>query len=350
MVMPRSIIAGIGMYVPENVYTNEHMTKYMDTSDAWIQERTGVKERRFAHRNSETTATMGIEAAKIAIERAGITAQDIDFIIFATLSPDYYFPGCGVLVQRAMKMKEVGALDVRNQCSGFVYAVSVGDQFIRSGMYKNILIIGSEKHSFVLDFNTRSRNISVIFGDGAGAVVLQPAEDENRGILSTHLHSDGNDAELLAVYNPGSHSNYWQKNLADYNETELGDLYESHAMIDKLQNLPVMDGPAVFKKAIAKFPEVIMEALSKNGYSPSDLTLLIPHQANIRISQFVQHKLNLKDEQVFNNIQKYGNTTAASVPLALCEAWQEGKIKQGDLVCLAAFGSGFTWASALMKW
>lgn len=348
--MPRSIIAGVGMYVPETIFTNEDMMKYMDTSDAWIQERTGIKERRFAHRTNETTTTMGIEAAKMAIERAGITPQDIDFIIFATLSPDYYFPGCGVLVQRAMKMKEVGALDVRNQCSGFVYGLSVGDQFIRSGMYKNILVIGSEKHSFVLDFNTRSRNISVIFGDGAGAVVLQPTEDENRGILSSHLHSDGTEAEILALYNPGSHANYWKEGLADYDDVELGGLYENHAMVEKLQYFPVMDGPGVFKKAVVKFPEVIVEALNANGYKPSDLSLLIPHQANMRISQFVQHKLSLRDDQVFNNIQKYGNTTAASVPLALCEAWQEGKIKKGDLICLAAFGSGFTWASTLLKW
>ncbi len=348
--MPRSIIAGVGMYVPENIFTNEDMTKYMDTSDAWIQERTGIKERRFADRTKETTTTMGVEAAKMAIDRAGITPQDIDFIIFATLSPDYYFPGCGVLVQRAMKMKEVGALDVRNQCSGFVYALSVGDQFIRSGTYKNILVIGSEKHSFVLDFNTRSRNISVIFGDGAGAVVLQPTEEENRGIISSHLHSDGTEAEILALYNPGSHANYWKEGLADYEDAELGELYENQAMVDKLQNFPIMDGPAVFKKAAVKFPEVIMEALNKNGYKTSDLSLLIPHQANMRISQFVQQKLHLRDDQVFNNIQKYGNTTAASVPLALCEAWQEGRIKEGDLICLAAFGSGFTWASTLLKW
>jgi len=348
--MPRSVIAGIGMYVPANIFTNDDMAKYMDTSDAWIQERTGIKERRFADRTKETTTTMGIEAAKIAIERAGITPQDIDFIIFATLSPDYYFPGCGVLVQRAMQMKEIGALDVRNQCSGFVYALSVGDQFIRSGMYKNILIIGSEKHSFGIDFNTRSRNISVIFGDGAGAVVIQPTDDENRGVLSTHLHSDGNNAEMLAMYNPGTHANHWMKDLADYDDAEVGDMFESHAMIDKAQNRPFMDGQEVFKKAVVKFPEVIMEALDKNGYTPADIKMLIPHQANLRISQFVQHKLNLGDDQVYNNIQKYGNTTAASIPLALCEAWQEGKVKQGDLVCLAAFGSGFTWASALLKW
>ena len=348
--MPRSVIAGIGMYVPANVFTNDDMTKYMDTSDAWIQERTGIKERRFADRTNETTTTMGVEASKIAVERAGITPQDIDFIIFATLSPDYYFPGCGVLVQRAMQMKEIGALDVRNQCSGFVYALSVGDQFIRSGMYKNILVIGSEKHSFGIDFNTRSRNISVIFGDGAGAVVIQPTDDDNRGILSTHLHSDGNYAELLAMYNPGTHANHWMKGLADYDDADIGEMFESHAMIDKAQNRPFMDGPEVFKKAVVKFPEVIMEALDKNGYTPADIKMLIPHQANLRISQFVQHKLNLRDDQVFNNIQKYGNTTAASIPLALCEAWEGGKIKQGDLVCLAAFGSGFTWGSALLKW
>src|ERR1700754_4352695 len=216
--MVRSKIAGIGMYVPSNVVTNQDLTKYMDTSDEWIQERTGIKERHFAHRTEETTTTMGVEAAKIAMERAGTTPQEIDFIVFATLSPDYYFPGCGVLVQRALKMKEVGALDVRNQCSGFVYALSVADQFIKSGMYKNILVIGSEKHSFGLDMTTRGRNVSVIFGDGAGAVVLQPTEEEGRGILSTHLHSDGNDAEILAMYNPGTHANHWMKNLADYND------------------------------------------------------------------------------------------------------------------------------------
>lgn len=349
--MPRSFIAGIGMYVPSNVMTNQDLTRYMETSDEWIQERTGIKERRYAHRTEETTATMGIEAAKVAIERAGITPQDIDFIVFATLSPDYYFPGCGVLVQRALKMKEIGALDVRNQCSGFVYALSVADQFIRSGMYKNILVIGSEKHSFGLDFSTRGRNVSVIFGDGAGAVVLQPTDDPEQGILSSHLHSDGGNAEILAMYNPGTHANHWSsQKLADFIEAEIGEMFMSHAMIDNAQNFPNMDGPTVFKIAVEKFPAVIMEALQANGYTPADIKILIPHQANLRISQFVQKKLGLRDDQVYNNIQRYGNTTAASVPIALCEAWQNGLIQKGDLVCLAAFGSGFTWASALLKW
>jgi 3-oxoacyl-[acyl-carrier-protein] synthase-3 len=349
--MPQSKIAGVGKYIPQQVVTNHDLTQYMDTSDEWIQERTGIRERRYAHRTEETTTTMGVLAAQQAIERAGTTAAEIDFIIFATLSPDYYFPGCGVLLQRAMNMREVGALDVRNQCSGFLYALSVGDQFIRSGMYKNILVVGSEKHSFGLDFTTRGRNISVIFGDGAGAVVLQPAAEEGTGILSTHLHSDGAAAEMLAMYNPGTHANHWaDKNYASFDEAEIGNMFMSHRMIDEAQNFPYMDGQSVFKKAVVKFPEVIMEALNKNNLTPADIHLLIPHQANLRISQFVQQKLQLRDDQVYNNIQQYGNTTAASVPIALCEAWEKGMIKKGELVCLAAFGSGFTWGSALIRW
>lgn len=349
--MLRSKIAGIGMYVPNNVVTNFDLEKYMETNDAWIQERTGIRERRYADRTEETTTTMAVEAATIAIQRADITAQDIDFIVFATLSPDYYFPGCGVLLQRAMKMKEIGALDIRNQCSGFVYALSVADQFVKSGMYKNILVVGSEKHSFGLDFSTRGRGVSVIFGDGAGAVVLQPTSKENQGIQSTHLHSDGESAEILAMYNPGTHANHWQQTpLADFDNAEIGEMFMSHAMIDKAQNFPYMDGPAVFKKAVVKIPEAIMEALNANHLKASDINMLIPHQANLRICQFVQQKLGLPDDRVHNNIQKYGNTTAASIPIALCEAWEEGKIKEGDLVCLASFGSGFTWASALLRW
>ena len=337
------------MYVPENIVTNNDLSAFIETSDEWIQERTGIQERRYAHRTEETTTTMAVKAAEIALQRASITAQDVDFIIFATLSPDYYFPGCGVLLQRAMKMKEIGALDIRNQCSGFVYAISVADQFIKTGMYKNILVVGSEKHSFGLDFTTRGRNISVIFGDGAGAVVLQPTT--NKGILSTHLHSDGESAEILAMYNPGTHANHWlEKPLADFDDAPRGEMFMSHAMIDNAQNFPYMDGQAVFKKAVVKFPEVIMEALEKNSLTPADIDMLIPHQANLRIAQYVQQKLQLSDDKVYNNIQKYGNTTAASIPIALCEAWEAGKIKDGDLVCLAAFGSGFTWGSVLMEW
>ncbi|MES2648510.1 MAG: beta-ketoacyl-ACP synthase III [Bacteroidota bacterium] len=348
--MKRSRFAGMGMYVPEQVITNDDLQQYMETSDAWIQERTGIKERHWAGRTGETTTTMGVKAATIAIERAGITTADIDFIIFATLSPDYYFPGCGVLLQRAMKMKEIGALDIRNQCSGFIYALSVADQFIKTGMYKNILVVASEKHSFGLDLSTRGRNVSVIFGDGAAAVVLQPASREGSGILSTHLHSNGDNAESLAMYNPGTHANYWKPGLADFNVGEQADMFMSHAMIDKAQNFPNMDGPSVFKMAVVKMPEAIMEALELHQLKPSQINLLITHQANLRISQVVQQKLGLTDNQVFNNIQRYGNTTAASIPIALCEAWQNGLVKEGDLVALAAFGSGFTWGSALINW
>jgi len=348
--MLQSKIAGIGYYVPKNVYTNNDLTRFMDTSDERIQERTGIKERRYADRIGETTTTMGVEAAKIAIERAHITPEDVDFIIFATLSPDYYFPGCAVLLQREMKMKEVGALDIRNQCSGFIYALSIADQFVKTGMYKNVLVVGSEKHSFALDFSTRGRAVSVIFGDGAGAVVVQPTAENPKGILSTHLHSDGDDAEKLAMYYPGASSGIWLDKMPDWPDQELGGLLMTKEMLEDGTAFPNMDGQAVFKKAVVKFPEVIHEALAKNNLKTNDIDLLIPHQANLRISQFVQKTLGLREDQVFNNIQKYGNTTAASVPIALCEAWEEGKIKDGDLVCLAAFGAGFTWGSALIRW
>ena len=348
--MLQSKIAGIGYYVPKNVYTNNDLTRFMDTSDEWIQERTGIKERRYADRIGETTTTMGVEAAKIAIERANITNEDVDFIIFATLSPDYYFPGCAVLLQREMGMKEVGALDIRNQCSGFIYALSIADQFVKTGMYKNVLVVGSEKHSFALDFSTRGRAVSVIFGDGAGAVVVQPTTEDGKGILSTHLHSDGTDAEKLAMYYPGASSGIWLDKMPDWPDQELGGLLMTKEMLEDGTAFPNMDGQAVFKKAVVKFPEVIHEALEKNNLKTNDISLLIPHQANLRISQFVQKTLGLREDQVFNNIQKYGNTTAASIPIALCEAWEEGKIKEGDLVCLAAFGAGFTWGSALIRW
>lgn len=348
--MLHSKIAGIGYYVPKNIYTNNDLTRFMDTNDEWIQERTGIKERRYADRIGETTTSMAVEASKVAMERANTSAEEIDFIIFATLSPDYYFPGCAVLLQREMGMKEVGALDIRNQCSGFIYALSIADQFIKTGMYKNILVVGSEKQSFALDFSTRGRAVSVIFGDGAGAVVLQPTQEEGKGILSTHLHADGAEAEKLAMYYPGASAGCYLENPPKWLDVELGQMLMTKEMLDDGSAFPYMDGQAVFKKAVVKFPEVIVEALAKNNLTPADMNLLVPHQANLRISQFVQKTLGLRDDQVFNNIQKYGNTTAASVPIALCEAWEEGKIKDGDLICLAAFGAGFTWGSALIRW
>jgi 3-oxoacyl-[acyl-carrier-protein] synthase III len=351
--MLNSKIAGIGHYVPERAVTNNELSTIMDTSDEWIQERTGIQERRYAKKFEETTTTMGAKAARIACERANITPQDVDFIIFATLSPDYYFPGCGVLVQRELGItkSEAGALDIRNQCSGFVYALSIADQFVKTGMYKNVLVIGSEMHSMGLEFSDRGRNVTVIFGDGAGAVVIQPTQKEGQGILTTHLHSDGTHAEELAMINPGSHGGYHLgKDKFKFPDTEFGEIFIYDGMLENKDIYPNMNGQLVFKTAVVKFPEVIREALTKTGLSASDIDILVPHQANLRISQFVQKQLGLRDDQVWNNIQKYGNTTAASIPIALCEAWEAGKVKEGDLVCLAAFGSGFTWGSALIRW
>jgi len=356
--MLQSKIAGMGKYVPEKVVTNDDLSKVMDTNDEWIQTRTGIKERRYAEKHKETTTTLGAKAARIAIERAGIEAEEVDFIIFATLSPDYYFPGCGVLLQRELGITktEIGALDIRNQCSGFIYGLSIADQFVKTGMYKNVLVVGAEMHSMGLDFSTRGRGVTVIFGDGAGAAIIQPTEKEGQGILSTKLHSDGTYAEKLAFINPGSHGGYHADKIEgdtdygyDYDE-EFGEIFFTQAMKDKGLMYPNMEGQFVFKLAVQKFPEVIGEALAHAGLDKSAIDMLVPHQANLRISQFVQKRLGLNDDQVFNNIQKYGNTTAASIPIALCEAWEEGKIKEGNLVCLAAFGSGFTWGAALIRW
>lgn len=336
--MYNSKIIGLGKYVPDNVVTNDDLSKMMDTNDEWIQERTGIKERRWAVKGGgDTTATMGVKAAKIAIERSGLDKDDIDFIVFATLSPDMYFPGPGVQVQHALDIKTVGAIDIRNQCSGFVYAMSVADNFIKTGMYKNILVIGSELHSHGLDKTTRGRGVSVIFGDGAGAAVLTREEDISKGVLSTHLHSQGEHAEELVLIAPGM-GKRWVNDILEDNDPND----ESY--------FPHMNGQFVFKNAVVRFSEVIMEGLMKNNLEVDDIDMLIPHQANLRIAQFIQRKFKLNDDQVFNNIQKYGNTTAASIPIALTEAWEEGKVKEGDTVVLAAFGSGFTWGSCIIKW
>ena len=330
-----SEIAGVGHYVPARVVKNADLEQLMNTTDAWIQERTGIEERRWFEEGKDTTANMGANAARQALAMAGVTADDVQLIVFATLSPDYFFPGSGVLLQRELGIKEsTPALDVRNQCSGFLYALSVADQFVRTGMYDTVLVVGSEIHSSGLDKTTRGRGVSVIFGDGAGAVVLRPSTREGHGILSTHLHAQGEFAEELIVKEPTSNRENRVQHILDHQE----DLY------------PYMNGQNVFKHAVVRFPQVINEALTQNGYQATDLAMLIPHQANLRISQYVQQKMGLPAEKIYNNIMRYGNTTAASIPLALSEAVQEGKIKRGDLVCLAAFGSGFTWASALIKW
>ncbi len=336
--MYHSKITGLGYFVPENRVTNDDLSKIMDTNDAWIQERTGIQERRHVVKGSgETTSSMGIKAAKIAIERSGLAYDDIDFIIFATISPDFYFPGPGVTLQKELGLKTIGALDIRNQCSGFIYALSIADQYIKTGMYSNILIVGSELQSIGLDMTDRGRGVSVIFGDGAGAAILSRETDLSKGILSTHLHSEGEHAKELAVLAPGM-GGRWVTDI----------LKENNA--DDESYFPHMNGQFVFKNAVVRFTEVINEGLEANHLEVSDIDMLIPHQANLRISQFIQKRFGLNDDQVFNNIQKFGNTTAASIPIALTEAWEQGKIKSGDTLVLAAFGSGFTWASAIIKW
>ena len=332
--MKHSRVMGVGHYVPENVVTNDDLTKFVDTSDEWIRERTGIEERRWFNPEKDTVANMSTRAAKMALERAGMDVKEIEFIVFATITPDYFFPGSGVLMQREPGLQGIGALDLRNACSGFIYALSVADNFIKAGMYKTILVVGAEIQSSALDKTTAGRNTNVIFADGAGAMIVQASDDKNHQVLSTHLHSDGDHAEVLYVKDPGS-----SRKIRLSNELIAGDSFKV-----------VMDGTFVFKNAVVRFEEVINEALDANDMHSDDIDLLIPHQANLRISQFVQKRLKLEDERIFNNIMHLGNTTAASIPIACSEAWEQGKIKEGSIVCLAAFGSGFTWASALIRW
>ncbi len=356
--MPYSTITGIGHYVPKNIVTNQDLTEVMETSDEWIRERTGIEERRYIDKGKETTTSLAAEASRKAIADAGIQAEDIDFVIFATLSPDYYFPGAGVLLTRELGIAktEIAALDIRAQCSGFVYGLTTADQFIKAGTYKKILLVGAEVHSVGLDFTTRGRNVSVIFGDGAGAVIVEATDDKDKAVLSTSMHSDGTYAEKLSYMYPGSHGGYFLEKYAiegfdvDYGDPKYGGYFFNQNMVDQARIYPHMEGQAVFKMAVRKFPEVIMESLAKAGMGVQDLDVLIPHQANLRINQFVQKTMGLRDEQVYNNIQRYGNTTAASIPLALSEARDEGFVKQGDTVVLAAFGAGFTWGSVVLKW
>jgi 3-oxoacyl-[acyl-carrier-protein] synthase III len=332
--MQYSKIVGIGHHVPETIITNEYLSSIIDTSDEWIIERTGIKERRYVDPAKDTVANMAAKASRIALQRANLTEKDIDFIVFATITPDYFFPGSGVLLQRELGLESIGALDIRNACSGFIYALSVADQFIKSGMYKTILVVGAEIQSTAIDMTTRGRNTAVIFADGAGAAILQPSEKP--GVLSTHLHSDGRFAEELYVRDPGSSRTREER--------------QPEQILDTSTYKVIMNGSQVFKHAVVRFVEVINEALMANHLQKDDIDLLVPHQANLRISQFIQQKMALPDSKVYNNIMRYGNTTAASIPIALSEAWAEGKIKENDLVCLAAFGSGFTWASALIRW
>ena len=330
--MPKAKISGTGFYVPPKVITNNDLSKYMDTNDEWIKERTGIKERRYVE-NGIFTSDLAVSAVEMALENAKISKKQIGLIIFATSTPDYYAPGSGCLLQDKMNFPNIGALDIRVQCSGFVYGLSIAQQYIENNTFNHILVVGAEVQSTAMDISNRGRDTAVIFGDGAGAAIVSKSNDDS-GIISTHLHSDGAFAKELWVEAPSSGV-----------KPRL-----NQEVLDEGKHFLKMNGREVFRHAITRFPEVINEGLEANNLSVEDIDLLIPHQANIRIAQVIQKSLNLTDKQIFSNIQKYGNTTAASVPIALSEAINEGRIKKGDLIVFAAFGSGFTWASAIVKW
>ena len=335
--MPNAVFLGTGHFLPDRVVTNDELAKLMDTSDEWIQERTGIQQRRFVDFDKEPmgASDLGTRAAQNALDAAGMSKDDVDCIIYATLSPDKAFPGDGVLVQAKLDIPAgVPAFDIRNQCSGFLYGLQMANAFIRQGVYKNVLLIGSEVHSSGLEFADRGRDVSVIFGDGSAAAVLGASDDNERGVLGITLHADGRFAEVLETSYPSSALNP----------------RVTKEMLDTGAQYPKMQGKLVFKNAVQRMPEAVSKVLAEHNAEPKDIKLLIPHQANLRISEMVQRRLKLRDDQVFNNIQKYGNTTAASIPLALDEAIKEGRLDKGDLLVLTAFGAGFTWGAALVRW
>lgn len=332
--MYKSIITGIGYHVPDQVVTNDDLSKIMDTSDEWIQTRSGIQERRWVSEN-EATSHLAIEASKKAMEMANVSPEDIDLVVVGTISSDYFFPGVSAQLQAELGLKQVASFDLKAACSGFIYSLSVADQYIRTGMYKKALVVGAEAQTKFINKSTDGRDIAVLFGDGAGAVILEPSNSDD-GILSTHLHCDGADLKYLWMEGPGS-SGSCQINLDTIQNNPK--LYE-----------PYMNGKKVFQNAVVRFPEVIQEALDANHLTMDDVSVIIPHQANLRIIQAVAKRMDEPVEKFYANLQRYGNTTAASIPIALCEAYNEGKFSKGDTIILAAFGAGFTWASAAIKW
>lgn len=330
----RSEIISTGMYVPSRVVTNDDLAQLMETSDEWIQQRTGIRERRWVEEPGTPSSALGALAAQDALKNAGLEAKDIDAIVFATLSPDHYFPGSGCLMAARLGLTTTPALDVRNQCSGFLYSLQIADAWIRAGVYKRVLIVGAEVHSCGLNKTTEGRDVACIFGDGAGAVILGATDDDSRGIRQIKLGADGRFASSLWIEGLGS----------------TFPVIADEAQLAEGKHWPRMEGSKVFKFAITRMPQTTREVLASEGLEPEALKLLIPHQANLRISEAVQKSLGLRDDQVFNNIQRYGNTTAASIPIALHEALAEGRLQRGDWLAFAAFGAGFTWGAALVRW
>jgi len=331
--MAKSAILGLGHYVPSKVVTNDDLAQRFETSDEWIQQRTGIVERRYIEESGIGASDLAVPAVKNACDDAGIAVSDIDAIIFATLSPDHFFPGSGCFLQKKLGLPGVPALDIRNQCSGFLYGLQIADAWVRAGMYRRIALVGCEVHSTGLDFSNEGRDVTVLFGDGAACAIVGPTEDESRGVIDVEVHADGAGAELL-----------WIEAASSAHDPRI-----THEMIDQGLQYPNMNGKQVFRWATEKMPEVSLSVLERNGLTTADIDLLVPHQANRRINELVARKLDLPAEKVVHNIQRFGNTTAASIPLALSEAIQQGRAKQGDLILLAAFGSGFTWGAGLCR-
>ena len=322
----------MGFKVPDNIISNDDLSKMMDTSDEWIQSRSGIKERRWAT-EEVTTSDLALSAANNAIKNAEINNKEIDLVIVGTLSSDYFFPGVSAQLQEKLNLNLVGAFDIKAACSAFIYSLSIADQYIKTGAAKTILVVGAETQTKLIEKSTEGRDVAVLFGDGAGAAIVQRSDDESQ-ILSTHLHSQGKDLKNLWMEAPGTSNGSWFK----------------ENKFDQKKFTPKMNGREVFKNAVKRFPEVIHEALDHNNLDFNDIKLIIPHQANYRISEAVAKKLEVGMDKVYSNIHKYGNTTAASIPIALTEAVYSKKINKGDLVILAAFGAGYTWASAAIKW
>ena len=331
--MQRSRILGLGVYLPPRRVTNDDLAKMFDTSDEWINQRTGIRERRYAE-EGVFCSDLAVEATKDALKDANVRLDEIDFIILATLSPDVHFPGTACYLQKKLGIPGIPCLDIRQQCTGFLYGLQIADALIKAGMYKRILLVGAEVHSSALNFTNEGRDVAVLFGDGAGAAIIGASDDQNRGLLTMHLHADGNFADILM--------------LEVFNISKKP--YITHKSLDEGRQFPKMIGREVFRVAVTRMPEVIQEALQSAGVDLNDIKLFIPHQANLRINQFVAASLNLPEEKFFHNIQRYGNTTAASIPIALKEARNEGLFAEGDLVVLVAFGAGFTWGAGILRW
>ncbi|HEY8256026.1 MAG TPA: beta-ketoacyl-ACP synthase III [Gemmatimonadales bacterium] len=331
--MVRARFLGTGLALPDRVVTNNDLSHLMDTNDEWIRTRTGIEERRWVV-EGQTGVSLALEASRSALQAAGLEAKDVDAIVYATSTPDHFAPGNGVYLQHLLGGGTIPAIDIRTQCSGFVYGLAVADGWIRSGLYRHVLLVGAEIQSTALDVSTAGRNTAVIFADGAGAAVLGPSSDDDAGILAFDLHSDGGYADKLWVDAPGS-------------------MYHprmSHEQLDAGRQYLCMDGKEVFRHAVVRMPESVRAVLAQIGHTPADLRLLVAHQANLRIAEMMQRSLGLRDDQVYNNIMRYGNTTAATIPIALDECVRAGRIGRGDLIAFTAFGSGFLWGSAALRW